>query len=41
MKTNEEKLNTNKETITYKNDNGERNSGDGQAEQQFGESKFL
>lgn len=30
-------LNTDKETLTYKNDNGERISGDGQ----FGDSKFF
>ena len=40
MKSYEENLNMNKETITYKNDGGERNNGDGQPEQQFGESKF-
>lgn len=41
MKTNAENLNTNKATITYKNEDDERNNGGWQPEQEFGESKFL
>lgn len=41
MKTKKENLNTNKATLKYKNDSGERNRGGGQPKQQFGESKFL
>lgn len=41
MKTNEENLNTNKTTIIYKNDGGERNNGGGQPKQQLSEIKLL
>lgn len=41
MKTNKERLSMNKATITYKNYVGDRKTGGGQPEQQFGESKFL